>query len=118
VQDRRDDPTDPHKGVYNTLDVGLATKLFGSQTSFVRVLGRNATYYRLGEKDDSGARDAVRLAAGVQHSLEFGPTDAIPLPERFFGGGGNTQRGFPENQAGPRDPLTGFPLGGSALFFQ
>jgi outer membrane protein assembly factor BamA len=43
--------------------------------------------------------------------------DPIPLAERFFGGGGNTQRGFPENQAGPRDLLTGFPLGGSALFF-
>ncbi len=45
------------------------------------------------------------------------PGDPIPLAERFFAGGGNTQRGFPENQAGPRDPLTGFPLGGSAMFF-
>ena len=26
-------------------------------------------------------------------------------------------RGFPQNEAGPRDPLTGFPLGGSALLF-
>ena len=50
VQDRRDDPLDPHKGIYNTLNVGLATKAFGSQTSFARILGRNATYYRLGEK--------------------------------------------------------------------
>jgi outer membrane translocation and assembly module TamA len=24
-------------------------------------------------------------------------------------------RGFPDNQAGPRDPVTGFPLGGNAL---
>jgi outer membrane protein assembly complex protein YaeT len=117
VQDRRDDPTDPHKGVYNTLDVGLATRLFGSQTSFVRVLGRNATYYRLGEKlilareTQFGWQPAFRIPSNSD------PTDAIPLPERFFGGGGNTQRGFPENQAGPRDPLTGFPLGGSALFF-
>jgi outer membrane protein assembly factor BamA len=45
------------------------------------------------------------------------PGDPVPLAERFFAGGGNTQRGFPENQAGPRDLLTGFPLGGSALFF-
>jgi outer membrane protein assembly factor BamA len=56
-------------------------------------------------------------------------TDAIPLPERFFGGGNLTMRGFGENQAGPRDigtpagpdasatPPTGFPLGGNALFF-
>ncbi|HEY1340014.1 MAG TPA: BamA/TamA family outer membrane protein, partial [Bryobacteraceae bacterium] len=42
---------------------------------------------------------------------------AIPLPERFFGGGGTSHRGFPDNQAGPRDPTTGFPLGGTALLF-
>jgi outer membrane protein assembly factor BamA len=39
----------------------------------------------------------------------------IPLPERFFAGGASTHRGFPENQAGPRDLLTGFPLGGKAM---
>jgi outer membrane protein assembly factor BamA len=31
-------------------------------------------------------------------------------------GGGNSHRGFGLNQAGPRDPTTGFPIGGSALF--
>ncbi|HZP16600.1 MAG TPA: BamA/TamA family outer membrane protein, partial [Terriglobales bacterium] len=36
--------------------------------------------------------------------------------ERFFMGGGNSHRGFGLNQAGPRDPVTGFPLGGGALF--
>ena len=41
----------------------------------------------------------------------------IPLPERFFGGGDNSLRAFPTNQAGPRDPVTGFPLGGNALLF-
>jgi outer membrane protein assembly factor BamA len=42
---------------------------------------------------------------------------AIPLPERFFLGGSESHRGFSINQAGPRDPITGFPLGGEALFF-
>ena len=45
------------------------------------------------------------------------PTDPIPIAERFFGGGNLSHRGFPENQAGPRDDSTGFPLGGSAEFF-
>jgi outer membrane protein assembly factor BamA len=40
----------------------------------------------------------------------------VPLPERFYSGGGNSNRGFGLNQAGPRDPFTGFPVGGSALF--
>jgi outer membrane translocation and assembly module TamA len=39
----------------------------------------------------------------------------IPLPERFFAGGGTTLRGFGLNQAGPRDPVTGFPIGGLAM---
>ena len=117
IQDRRDDPGDPRKGIYNTLEVGLASKYFGSQTNFVKFLGRNATYHRIGEKivlareTQFGTEQAFRVPASAD------PTDAIPLPERFYGGGGTTHRGFPENQAGPRDLVTGFPLGGSALLF-
>ncbi len=121
VQDRRDDPIDPHKGMFNTIDVGLATRAFGSQTSFAKVLGRNATYYRLGEKlvfarqTQFGMQPAFAIPANSNSPILEG--DPIPIAERFFGGGGSTMRGFPENEAGPRDPLTGFPLGGSALFF-
>ena len=115
VQDRRDDPVEPHKGVYTTVDLGLAGKFFGSQVNFMRFLARNASYYPIGK----------RLV--LARSTEFGniyafnfkgdPLEAIPLPERFFGGGGTSHRGFPEEQAGPRDTSTGFPLGGSALLF-
>ncbi len=45
--------------------------------------------------------------------------ESVPLPERFFGGGSVSHRGFPDNQAGPRDLITGYPIGGAAfLFFQ
>ena len=117
IQDRRDDPTDPHKGIYNTLDAGLASSVFGSQTSFVRVLGRNASYHRIGEKIVFARETQFGIQKAFSTPANADPSDPIPLPERFYGGGGNTQRGFPENQAGPRDLLTGFPLGGSALFF-
>jgi outer membrane protein insertion porin family len=117
VQDRRDDPLDPHKGIYNTVNVGLATKAFGSQTSFGRLLARNATYYKLGEKLVLARETQFGLQPAFSVPATAEADDPIPLAERFFGGGGNTQRGFPENQAGPRDLLTGFPLGGSALFF-
>jgi outer membrane protein insertion porin family len=115
VQDRRDDALEPHKGIYNTIDLGLAERIFGSQRNFLRFLARNATYHQLSK----------RLV--LARSTEFGdiyafrfsgnPLDAIPLAERFFGGGGTSHRGFPENQAGPRDTSTGFPLGGTALLF-
>ena len=117
IQDRRDDPLDPHKGIYNTLNVGVATKYFGSQTSFARILARNATYYKLGSKLVLARETQVGLMPAFAVPANSEPGDPIPLAERFFGGGGNTQRGFPENQAGPRDTITGFPLGGSALLF-
>ncbi len=108
VQDRRDDPIDSHKGMYNTVDLAIASNLIGSKTSFVRGLLRNATYHRIG-KDLVLARS---LSVGVMERLSAAD---VPLPERFFAGGSSSHRGFPENQAGPRDLFTGFPLGGKAL---
>jgi outer membrane protein insertion porin family len=114
VQDRRDDPVDPHKGIYNTVDIGLAEHVIGSQRNFGRLLIRNATYHPIGKRFVL----ARSTELGDIHAFHYSgdPLDAIPLPERFFGGG-NSHRGFPDNQAGPRDNLTGFPLGGDALLF-
>ena len=115
IQDRRDDPVDTHKGIYNTLDVGLAERIFGSQKNFSRLLARNATYHPIGKKLVV-ARDT---SFGSLKPFRFSGSEleSIPLPERLFSGGGTSHRGFPENQAGPRDPNTGFPLGGTALLF-
>jgi outer membrane protein assembly factor BamA len=117
AHDRRDDPTDPHKGIYSTLDVGLSSKAFGSEFDFVRVLGRNATYYRIGRKIVFARETQFGVEPAYHISPTADPTDPIPLSERFYAGGSSTHRGFPQNQAGPRDTYTGFPLGGSALFF-
>jgi outer membrane protein insertion porin family len=115
VEDRRDDPVDPHKGLYNTVDLGLAEHVLGSQRDFVHVLVRNATYHPIGKRLVFARSTEIGDIASFHY---FGdPVDAIPLAERFFGGGGNSDRGFPEDQAGPRDTATGFPLGGNALFF-
>jgi len=115
IQDRRDDPVEPHRGFYNTLDVGLADHVFGSQVNFFRTLARNATYYQLGRRlvlARSTEAGIIRAIKAPGNNL-----DSIPLPERFYGGGGTSDRGFAENQAGPRDTETGFALGGTALFF-
>ncbi len=118
IQDRRDDPIDAHKGVYNTVDVGLASKVFGSQVNFVRGLARNATYHRIGRKLVLARQltfgDIIPYSYGSQYADS---SEAVPFAERFFGGGGTSLRAFAENQAGLRDPKTGFPIGGNALLF-
>lgn len=127
IQDRRDDPTDASRGIYNTADVSVANGYWGSQRDFVRLLGQNATYHGLGSR--------VVLARSFQIGLMFAtgslsdtelpgsvltvrpisnPDPRIPISERFYSGGANSHRGFPVNQAGPRDPVTGFPIGGGA----
>ena len=115
IQDRRDDPVEPRRGYYNTIDFGVAAHAFGSQRNYLRFLGRNASYYPVGKR--------MVLARSTEfgdiYAINYGgiQTSAIPLAERFFGGGSTSDRGFPEEQAGPRDPETGFPIGGNALFF-
>lgn len=115
IEDRRDDPLDPHKGIYNTLDLGLAEKAFGSQRNYMRFLARNATYHQINRRFVLARSTEFGDIKGFHYNGN--PLDAIPLPERFFGGGGSSHRGFNEYQAGPRDLETGFPLGGTALFF-
>ena len=129
VQDRRDNPADAHRGIYNTVDAGLASKAFGSQRTFTRFLVRNATYTPIGKKLVFARQIEFGLIKPFSIPKNLTETDVIPLPERFFGGGSISHRGFPENQAGPRDigtpaapgapatQPTGFPLGGDAILF-
>lgn len=117
VNDRRDDPTDAHRGTYSTLETGVAARFFGSRSNFGRLIGRNATYHRVGPKFVLARQTTFGVLPAFKIPPEADPTDPIPLAERFFGGGNLSHRGFPENQAGPRDSKTGFPLGGSAEFF-
>ncbi len=110
IEDKRDDPTDAHRGTYTTIDLAYAPQALGSQTQFGRALVRNSTYYRL-------ARDIV-LARSTQFGFisRTGGRANIPLAERLYSGGSTSIRAFPDFQAGPRDSVTGFPLGGNALF--
>ena len=111
IQDRRDDPTTSRRGIYNTIDLGVASKPFGSETDFSRLLFRNSTYHPLSKE--------VVIARTLQFGYiqRLGGLPQIPLAERFFAGGASSHRAFPDNQAGPRDLETGFPLGGAALLF-
>ncbi len=127
IRDRRDSDLETTRGSYITLDVGVAGHYFGSEADFSRVLVQNSTYHPFGKQQKRQLIFARSTRVGVENpfsgtiitqpgEVTSGSPTLIPLPERFFMGGGNSHRGFGLNQAGPRDPLTGFPLGGSALF--
>ena len=130
VRDTRDNPADATKGTLNSADFGLADTYFGSSASFTRFLYQNSSYYPIKRRFSFARsirfgvlnpyRDTVSLAFPAPDcsnpptpALPACPT-VIPLPERFFAGGGTSLRGFALNQAGPRDK-TGFPVGGQAM---
>lgn len=129
IRNHRDNDLETTRGSYNTVDAGVASSYFGSQADFSHILVQNATYHPFGKKRGSTKEIVFARSTRVGVENPFANTiitqpgfnapanlTQIPLPERFFMGGGNSHRGFGLNQAGPRDPLTGFPLGGAGLF--
>ena len=137
IRDKRDNPLESTKGNYFTLDGFASSKYFGSEADFGRVLGTEFHVLRIWGKGKPGRQFvfARSTTIGLEQPLngtsvlppgscplnaagEPTCTDitTIPLPEQFFAGGGNSHRGFGLNQAGPRDPSSGFPVGGTALF--
>jgi outer membrane protein insertion porin family len=111
VRDRRDNPTEAKHGTFNSLDLSISSRTLGSSASFARGFFQNSSFYSFG-RDFVFAR-STRF--GIEHVFGGSQEIDVPLPERFFAGGGQSLRGFSLNQAGPRDPVTGFPIGGLGL---
>jgi len=128
VEDHRDDPADATRGAYTLVNAGVSWRGLGSQANFLRFTGQNSTYHALGSHlvfarktqfgliSPYGSLYPITVPASNGQPAHVILTDSIPLPERFFMGGSESMRGFSINQAGPRDPGTGFPIGGNALF--
>ncbi len=129
VRNRRDNDLESTRGSYTTVEGGVASGYFGSEADFSRFSAKNSTYHTFFRKRSTGQGYVFARSTTVGIENPFGSTvlldpaqpvpagrTLVPLPERFFSGGGNSNRGFGLNQAGPRDPFTGFPVGGSAVF--
>ena len=110
IRDTRDSPLDAHRGTYTSFQEFLSGEGFGAQTEFNRLDLSNSSYYQFDKR-------RIVLARNTRYGQEraFGkPEDAlIPLPERLYAGGATSLRSFGSNTAGPRDPETGFPIGGA-----
>ncbi len=110
THDSRDDFFNPHKGTFDSLDIGFVDNSLGSDVNYVRFFGLG-TWFRP-VADTAVWAQAVRLGLEVPYA----PTDLVPISERFFAGGDTTVRGFERDELGPKDEITGEPLGGEGLF--
>ena len=100
--DRRDDPFDSTRGWFGSLSAEELSE-FGGTTDSIKLL---ATFYRYQPFGPVTLASAVRLGGSL--------LDPLFPNERFYVGGTDTVRGYPENAVGPRN-FKGFAIGGNAL---
>ncbi len=110
IRDTRDSPLDAHRGTYTSFQEFLSDKFFGAQAAFNRLDVSNSSYWSF----DKGRLVVARNTRyGQERAFGTPGSELIPLPERLYAGGPTSLRGFSINAAGPRDPETGFPIGGA-----
>ncbi len=110
---RRPTALDARSGTYNIVQEFHANSSFGSEANFNRFDVSNSSYYTFGVRRWVIARN-TRIA--FERAYGNGIQELIPLPERLYAGGAQSLRGFGINAAGPRDSITGFPIGGAGAF--
>ena len=110
IRDTRDQPMDAHRGTYTSFQEFFSDRNFGAQAEFNRIDTTNSSYYSFDKGQFVIARNT---RYGQMRAFGPGSSGIIPLPERLYAGGPTSLRGFSFNAAGPRDPETGFPIGGA-----
>ena len=110
LHDSRDNPVDAHRGTYTSFQEFLSEKPFGAEAQFNRIDTTWSSYYGF-DKDKFVIARNTRY--GNERAFGSGSSELIPLPERLYAGGATSLRSFSINAAGPRDPETGYPIGGA-----
>lgn len=110
---RRPTPLNATAGTYTSVEEFITDNVFESEANFNRFDLTNSSYYKLNKK---GLVLARNTRFGFERAFGENKYEYIPLPERLYAGGAQSLRGFSINSAGPRDSLTGFPIGGAGVF--
>jgi outer membrane protein assembly factor BamA len=90
--------------------VSSSAETFGADHSFTKVFAQHSAARSFGRRGWIAA-GSIRAGAG----WSFDESDQLPLSERFFAGGVASVRGWQLDHLGPKDPVTGEPVGGDAL---
>ena len=81
------------------------------------VPGSDLEYYKISYITNTylGVTSATSLLlrSNLAYGGGYGDTSSLPFFERYFAGGIRTVRGFESNSLGPRDPVSGFAIGGN-----
>ena len=92
----------------------------GSQQTIgmnMTVPGSDLEYYKISYITNTfvGVTSATNLLfrSNLAYGDGYGDTSSLPFFERYFAGGIRTVRGYESNSLGPRDPVSGFAIGGN-----
>ncbi len=111
IYDRRDDPLDPRRGAFGTLQLEQAVPFLGADERFTKLFVQAAAYLDFG-------RLGVLAASVRGGAIRPGDQDGdVPVSERFFAGGRTTHRAFERDLLGiPGETIVeGTAVGGNGL---
>jgi outer membrane protein insertion porin family len=87
--------------------IGLNMTVPGSDLEYYKISYITNTYIGV------TSATTLLLRSNVAYGDGYGKTSSLPFFERYFAGGIRTVRGFESNSLGPRDPVSGFAVGGN-----
>jgi outer membrane protein insertion porin family len=105
-----DDVLNPTRGSLGDISVEYAGGPLGGDNDFYKVMGTYGHFFPF-------YWDTVFFARGTAGFVEGYSGKVVPIYENFYVGGINSVRGFKYGFAGPLDPITGDPIGGSRQLF-
>ncbi len=113
VRDTRDNIFVPTRGFLGSISTGYAGGFLGGDRNFTKYAGDTTWFYPVVKKEEYEQVVSLRLRAGV--AKEFSTSENVPIYERFFVGGADTIRGYPERKVGPKDEDDNS-IGGKSFF--
>jgi outer membrane protein insertion porin family len=87
--------------------IGMNMTLPGSDLEYYKLSYITNSYFRV------TTATTLLLRSNLAYGDGYGKDDSLPFYERYFAGGIRTVRGFESNSLGPRDPDSGYAIGGN-----
>ena len=107
VRDTRNKRLMANKGSLTT--IGTQATIPGSDLEYYKLNFRHLHYIPLGKVT------ALSLNTSLGYGDGYGDTSRLPPFKNYFAGGSRTVRGYDSNSLGPRDVVTGDPIGGDRM---